>query len=518
MSEAPRTSRSSWGAEVGFEIRTGPRGPSALWDGRQLTSTYDPVREAEVWAAGRTVAPEALVFVAGDPWGLASQALAARGCRTAALLPGPEARPWVPPGIDAWDPASGPLEEFFSDVLDRWGPDGVAWEVWPAFERQAPGTALDWGRRFRDVYRTVQGSWLTYRRFGARFWRNALRNAVDWETPKALIPGDRPIVVAASGPSLDDGLEVLARNRNRFDLWALPSSFETLVSRGLPPDAGVATDGGFYAREHLQRLAGTGIPVLAALGSAPDPVLAASPCLFFSQGLAVEQALLAGLTGRYTEVPSQGTVAVTALRLALGATTGPVFVAGLDLSFRDYRGHTSPHTVDRRFSALHQRLQPAESLWATRTFEQAPQRLDGVRTSAAMLTYARWFRSRGRFERPVIRIAPSALRWDTMQEASWTEAQEVWARCPGQRTVRWGTPGRWPDRAGRKVLVRQSLKALVAKVRETDPQEPWLIEAARTAVPGALAEDLSDRRAGRAGTRAREALVGFLESLTGDLE
>ena len=78
------------------------------------------------------------------------------------------------------------------------------------------------------------------------------------------------------------------------------------------------------------------LPILIA----PDPVLKNRACLFFSQGMPVEQALLSAMGPRYPEVPSQGTVAVTALRLALEATTGPVLIAGLDLAFRDLRGHT----------------------------------------------------------------------------------------------------------------------------------------------------------------------------------
>jgi hypothetical protein len=495
-----------------FEVRTGPRGPSALWDGRQLTSAYAADREARTWADSRTAPPGSLVFVAGDPLGLASAALGARGLRAVALLPGPEALGWVPQGVEAWAPGKASLEDFLQDLFETTGPEGVVWEVWPAFERQAPDVALDWSRRFRDLFRTVQGSWLTYRRFGPRFWTNAVRNFLGWDRPIRRVSGDRPLVIAASGPSLDDGLGLLARHRDRFDLWALPSSFETLVRRGLVPDAGVATDGGFYAREHLHRLAGTGVPLLAALGSAPDPVLSQSPCFFFSQSLPVERELLA-TRGSVPEVPSQGTVAVTALRLALEATTGPVFIAGLDLAFRDLRGHTSPHTVDRRLEARHGRLTPLEGLWADRLFDQAPVVQEGVRTSPALLTYALWFRSRARFSRPVYRIAPSALRWPTMTEVGWDEAVRLWDRAPGTRPIRWVGEPDPPDRQDRRAAVDRVLAGLADRVGRAAPGDPWVAEAARTAVPDALAEDFRAHRRGQTSTRSHQALVEFLTQL-----
>lgn len=510
-SEPRPNSRLFWGAEVSFDLQRGPRGASPTWNGKQLLSAYDPGREAKAWAEGLAVPPGSLVFVAGDPLGFASLALANLGVKAVPLLPGREARSWLPEGLVGWAPEDGPLETFLSDVFETTGPDAVVWQVWPAFERLAPETALDWGRRFRDHYRTVQGSWLTNRRFGPRFWTNALRNTVECDRPARFTPGDRPLVIAASGPSLDDGLAVLAGHRDRFDLWALPSSFETLVRRGLVPDAGVATDGGFYAREHLQRLAGTPVPVLAALSSAPDPVLCGRPCLFFSQGLPVERALLeAG--GAYAEVPSQGTVAVTALRLALEATTGPVFIAGLDLAFRDLRGHTSPHTVDRRLEAEQGRLRPAEALWAERLFDQATVVQSGVRTSAALLTYALWFRSRARFSRPVFRIAPSAVRWDTMVEVGWDAAAELWKSAPGHQPVVWNDAPAAP-RSERSRRAAMALKALRARAQSAADDDPWLVETCRTAVPEALGEEFKLRRLGRPGGMARKALEAFLTSL-----
>ena len=500
---------------MGFEILTGPQGPSPQWDGKQLVSAYSPDREVQRWVETLNPTPGSLVFVAGDPLGLASRALVDRGCRAIALLPGPEAKAWTQ-GVESWAPGDCPLEVFLSSIFDTTGPEGVVWEVWPSFERLAPEVVLDWSRRFRDHFRTVQGTWLTQRAFGRRFWANAVRNLQDWEHPTALVPGDRPLVIAASGPTLDDGLDTLARNRHLFDLWALPSSFETLVRRGIMPDAGVATDGGFYAREHLHRLAGTDLPLLAALGSSPDRELSRRRVLFFSQGMPVEKALLEAWGTPFPEVPSQGTVAVTALRLALEATSGPVFIAGLDLSYRDLRGHTSPHTVDRRLEALHHRLQPLEGQWAQRLFDQAPLVVEGVRTAPALWTYALWFRSRAKFSRPVFRIAPSGLRWNSMTEVSWNQSVDQWKAKGGSRPIRWtNLPSQ--DRAQRGFKVAQALGNLRERVSRAGPEDPWLIEVARTAVPEALAQEYRHRRMAQATPLLKEALIDFLTNLQENL-
>ncbi len=495
---------------MALEIRTGPRGVTALWDGRQLASAYDAAREAERWAAEQTVAAGSLVFVAGDPWGLAAQAFSRRGAVAVALLPGGAAQPHVPDGVPAWNPDQGELERFVRDTVDRWGPDAVVWLVWPAFERHVPELSLDWSRRFRDVYRTVQGSWLTQTRFGRRFWTNTVRNVRDWDKPAILVQGTRPIVIAASGPSLEDCLPAIEEHRKRFELWALPSSFEVLLRRGIVPDAAVATDGGYYAREHLQRLAGTKIPVLAAISSAADPVLNGRPCLFFSQGLPVERELLAALASDYAEIPSQGTVAVTAIELALASTAGSVFIAGLDLAFRDFRAHASPHTADRRLETRQSRLTPREQMLAEGVFSQAPVTVDGVRTAPALLTYASWFRGRARFARPVYRVAPSALRWNTMPELTVNEASAAWRSATGD-PIRWTAPPSWPSRELRRQVVTRALNTLLARV-ETDTDD-WLTEAARTGAPRALADDLRSKRSGHDGGKVRAELAEFIRGL-----
>jgi len=477
-----------------------------------LSSAYAPEKEARTWAESLGCGPGSLVFVAGDPWGLASLALQNRGIQAVALLPGRASLPWVAPGLPRWVPEESSLETFLADLFETTGPEAVQWTVWPAFERLAPSVAQDWSHRFRDHFRTVQGSWLTQNYFGRKYWKNSLRNLLTWNRPARLVPGDRPVVIAASGPSLNDGFEVLARHRARYDLWALPSSFSTLVQRGLAPDVGVATDGGYYAKEHLHCLGPTEVPVLAALSSAPDPVLSQRPCQFFSQGMPVEQALFQSLGHPFAEVPSQGTVAVTALRLALEATSGPVFIAGLDLAFRDLRGHTSPHTVDRTLESRQGRFFPTEGLWAQRLFEQATEVHDGVRTSPALLTYAGWFRTRARFPRPVYRIAPSGLHWGSMTELTWDEAAARIHQAPGGQPQGWSlTPGLSPAR--RRDSVDRALRALQLRVASCAEDDPWLVNLARTAAPQALAEDFRARRRGLASDRARAAVGPFLDQL-----
>jgi len=497
-----------------FRKEEGTRGPRYLVNGKSLVSVYDPEKEARQWAASITSGPEALVFLVGEPTGLAARELALQsGCRVVRLVPHASCltgqdRSWC------WVPEDSDLGRFLSDVLERCGPAQVQWHLWPAFERAAPQEAGEWTRVFRDTYRIAQGSWLTTKHSGRRWWRNSLRNFVGWEHPVDLQPGSRPIVVAASGPSLDAGWQVLAQERARFDLWALPSSISALRVRGLTPDVVVTTDGGYWAAEHLHRLNGAPTTVLSALSGAADAVLERSPTWFFGQGLPWENELLATLPFPAAVVPSQGTVAVTALNLALAATSGAVFVAGLDLAWTDFRAHVSGHTVDRRLAPVAGRYTPWEGLLAQRCFEQATISLgSGERTSAAMKTYALWLGTATRFSRLVHRVAPGSVRVAGMADVSWHELANHLRAASGQPVRSIARDGRtWPDRNRRRELAAAALESVGQRALDANwSWETWM-KWSLAVVPDEV--QLAQRSPTPARVEAvRDGLVAFLREL-----
>ena len=501
-----------------FRREEGPRGLRLLVNGKSLYSSYAPEKEVAAWVATLRFPANATLFLAGDLQGHLARALESSWphLRIVNLLPhaqtvAPHQAQW------SWSPGQEPLEVFLERILELTGPADCHWQVWPALERAAPEETLAWATTFRDIYRTVQGSWLTRKYSGKRWWLNSLRNAVDWERPRFPRSGSRPILVAASGPSLGDGWDNLRLYRKDFELWALPSSFEALRLRGLEPDVAVTTDGGFYAKEHLQRLNGGSAVVLSALSGCGDIVLSRSPSLLFSQGLPWESRLLSVFPGTPAQVPSQGTVAVTALQWALALTSGPVLVAGLDLAFRDYRGHVAGHTVDRRLAPQVGRTRPWETQWAHRCFSQATISLGGrQRTSPAMRTYALWLGSKARFDRDVYRIAPTAQSWQGMVGLQWNEVGTLVRGGRGSPGVTWQSPpGSWPNRLLRRRLVRESLESWKAELRRGEFSQATLRSWAATSTPDALQEHLMQAKdpAGSVSTDLSGVLGEFLDQL-----
>ncbi|MDC7124641.1 MAG: hypothetical protein PQJ46_03690, partial [Spirochaetales bacterium] len=95
-------------------------------------------------------------------------------------------------------------------------------------------------------------------------------------------------------------------------------------------------------------------------------------------------------------LPSNGTVAGSALFSALMLTSGPVFLSGLDFSFIDCLSHVRPHSFDILLEQRADRINPVKNIYFNRNIFPS-ERFTGSkhnrRTSYALKTYGGWFAS-----------------------------------------------------------------------------------------------------------------------------
>jgi hypothetical protein len=435
--------------------------------GLTLHSLRAPEREAQRWIESfDDIAQFKTIFLIGDASGCVTRAL--RTCAPHAMIAVLAGKDTLAPtllhaGADqVWYPGSVPLETFLSAVLEAQGPQNVRTLVWPAFERAVPEIVQAWLQTFLQVYRVFQGSWLTRVAFIERFGRNAVRNLVRWERPFLLKPGDRPVVLAASGPSLEETLPWMKEKRALFQLWALPSSLDFLISHGLLPDFAIVTDGGWYTRELLWATHSSEIAFLCGLGVAADRALETHPTIFFPQGSPWETPLIRNFPAVLPVLPSQGTVAVSAVNLALASTQGPVLVVGMDLVLQDLKLHPNPHPSLTRVTNQTQRLAPLESLLFEQFSQSAKIRLEGnLRTTSAMQTYRLWLDETARFARTVFRLKTrTGPTWRSMKEVDFLEAETLLG-LPGTTFATKKTwQGHWPRFKERHALVLANLEEL----------------------------------------------------------
>ncbi len=378
--------------------------------GAYLHSPYDPEAEARRFAESSLSGTcPAAVLLLGAELGHAGRAIL-RLCPAARLLPVYYSAELAAQGPPGWSPAG---RETLLEHLRRVLPDaeGLAVLEWPASVRLFPQASLEARRQTAQLLRELRGGLATTAAVGRRWLANCLTNflGIGRVLSPTTSPAGQPILIAASGPSLQAALPALGSLRERFALWALPSAAECLQAHGLVPDLVVLTDPGWYGLAHLFPLRAAGTALAMPLSAAPGAWALNGGVQLLAQEAPYEQALLAAAAYPAPIVPPQGTVAATAMELALQCTPREVIFAGLDLCFQDVLGHARPNLFERTLEAGADRLQPLHHLRFAWARAQAPHPLrGGARTGLALQTYAGWFAARAADPR-LYRLLPSEV-------------------------------------------------------------------------------------------------------------
>jgi Protein of unknown function DUF115 len=389
-----------------FTARSGA--PSVKVDGVAMHSPYDPTREAARFVQ-ESLGDEkpSTVIVLGECIGHIVRAvqLLKPGTTLLAAVYSPAMAQAAPvEGVPVWHPgAPGAFSDFLRSNLGELQIEGLRVVEWPPAARAFPAVSRAVNEAVRQVVQELNGSFVTTVASGRRWLRNSLANFVHVETVVAgrLCPPGRVILVAAPGPSLEEAAPLIAEVRSRVELWALPSSCPFLRVHGLAPDLVIMTDPGFYSLHHLE-FAPPPCPLAMPLSAARGtwglpwggPRGTAVPVFFLGQPVVFETSLLDAAGISAPMLPPHGTVAATAIELALSSTSGAVIAAGLDMSSRDLLAHARPNAFDNLLMLQASRVQPHASLLfhrAAMTGAVPDGRAAGWRVSPALRTYAGWF-------------------------------------------------------------------------------------------------------------------------------
>ena len=430
-----------------LEIEVSKAGAAtAVLRGMYLHSRYDPRVEAErfVQETLRDTQPS-LVLLLGAGLGYLIEALH-RKAPAARIIPvyydrciyaqaasrvsggsGPSS-PTAEALQRAWQPDSGvTLLEHLRAEISELECEGLAILEWSVSARLFPELSRDANRAVRQLLRELRGSLVTTEALGPLWLRNAFRNFVFLEdrflVPRAI---ETPICIAASGPSLEEALPLIASYRDRFRLWALPSSLLALKTAGVSPDLVVLTDPGYYAIAHVHPAANLQLALAMPLTAACGAWRVGASVIPLSQGTFFERALCDLRMLHPLALPSYGTVAASALELARRLGAREVLFAGLDLIHRDLRSHARPNVFDQfmsdgvhRLSPFHHRLFARQTALAGE-YGEAGGNDDRPRLSSPALdTYAGWFAGLGTsFGPALLRLLPTEVALPSFRSLS----------------------------------------------------------------------------------------------------
>ena len=244
----------------------------------------------------------------------------------------------------------------------------------------------------------------TVQKFGKRWVKNTILNQ------KYLVttPGIRnlagaftsiPTLVVAAGPSLDEVLPFMPSLYERCLIISVDTALRAILRTGIEPDFVIVVDPQYWNARHLD--------FCDTPASCLVTEIAVYPTVLRHQ---FQHKLLCSSLyplGNYLEkgidpkgrLGAGGSVATTAFDFALHLGTSPVFIAGLDLAYPDYKTHFSGALFEERAFHSSNRFLPAEtqsfrSLMGAYPFT-APSASGGtVLTDKRLSLYTAWFEAR----------------------------------------------------------------------------------------------------------------------------
>ncbi len=392
---------------------------------KSLHSRYDPAREAERFVAALGLPDSTEYIVVCEPGeSYLERAFRGRfaGSKLISIRLQNDSFLESDPQWDAvWRPGSGQaLEAFLMNALPDEALPLVQYVEWPPAAERWDREARETRSAFRHYLEIQKAVMLTRSAFGPRWLKNMATNLSQARSLRVPTIIDSPVFLAGAGPSLECQLE-LARQAP-FSI-AVSSALASFKNRSITPGLCVATDGGYWARRYFADLDGSCAVAAPLEAAVPPEILESREVIPLDYGSRLEAELFRACAVIPTPARRNGTVAGTALELALSVSSGPVFAAGLDFRSSKAFSHARPHPSERAFRAAESRLSPTASRFLTMG--------DG-----ALGVYAEWFennarRLSGRFSR----LAPSGRPLAGIPDSDPADAARVFSKTPGTQDL-----------------------------------------------------------------------------------
>lgn len=266
-------------------------------------------------------------------------------------------------------------EGVFKTLFLEWPPSARAFSNETKFAWQEIKSATEKARAILATREHFEKKWLKNK---VNFFRK-IKNVAHFEKV------DFPILICASGPSLKSAIPLIKKTREKIFLVSLSSSISVLLHEGIFPDICFSTDGGFWAKKHLDPLEHERfqkIPLaLATEGECSSVIFEKSAILpLCYDDDALSKKFCAALGVPYMQARRNGTVSGTALEFFLANGEKEIFFAGLDLADGETFAHAQPNALE---------LDAAQKDFRLRT--KATRIASASLPSPSLEIYAAWF-------------------------------------------------------------------------------------------------------------------------------
>ncbi|MCQ2600022.1 MAG: DUF115 domain-containing protein [Treponema sp.] len=252
----------------------------------------------------------------------------------------------------------------------------------------------------KNLLKDSQNILATRQYFSKRWIKNQINLLQNFKSVCSLNQTDLPVLVCASGTSLNNSLQHINMLQNNFFIIACSSAIKTLLKNNIIPDLCITTDGGYWAKKHLNCLENINQEIKIALPSEANisksllsnPNIKIVPLAYCDN---YDNFIYDNYKIPYIKALRNGTISGTAVELALTLTSSKVFICGVDLEASKGFVHTQPNELELENSQKDNRLNTIDK----RTFAQG-------RDSVQLELYRNWFISKSyEFNNRVYRVS-----------------------------------------------------------------------------------------------------------------
>lgn len=227
----------------------------------------------------------------------------------------------------------------------------------------------------------------TRKYFSKRWIKNSFQFALKIKNSALPQKTSKPVLIAASGPSLKTSLPFIKEYRNKFILTALSSAYKPLISAGIEPDFTISTDGGFWAKKHLYFSGNYDEKSLFAIsteGACFSKLYENNWIIPLVYEDSFAKIFLESINCPFVLAQRNGSVAGTALELMLNLTSSQIYLCGYDQAPSPGIQHAQPNELENRNECFDFRFKPKETRQTASRFN----------SSASLEIYRNWFISK----------------------------------------------------------------------------------------------------------------------------
>ncbi|KHD15789.1 motility associated factor glycosyltransferase family protein [Clostridium butyricum] len=145
---------------------------------------------------------------------------------------------------------------------------------------------------------------------------------------------DKPIIITAAGPSLDEELKYLNQYRERFIVFSVGSALRTLIENNIYPDAIFLIDGGSQIKNQFIEFENLSIPLCFSAYASNEAIkIYSGPKYIFNDSESEENLY----------ITTDGSVAIAALDIATKCDPKEIIFLGQDLALINGKNHTKAY-------------------------------------------------------------------------------------------------------------------------------------------------------------------------------